>query len=172
MALNRIAQAMGMSDAVWRRHANPWSVWTRFPCLPLMVLAIWSWGWIGWAAMAPITATVAWTYLNPRVFSEPPHFDSWASYGVMGERIHIYRPHEVASHHATPLRFLTWAPLFGVVPLIYGLAVRDPVVTALGTVLTMILKVWFVDRMAWIAREWRDDGHTWDELDGISQNNA
>nr|WP_238997445.1 DUF6653 family protein [Mycolicibacterium sp. CBMA 361] len=36
-----------MTDAAWRRHANPWSVWTRFAAIPLMMLAIWSrvWGW-------------------------------------------------------------------------------------------------------------------------------
>ncbi len=165
MALNRIAQAMQMSDTVWRRHANPWSVWTRFTCMPLIVLAIWSWGWIGWAAILPIAVTVLWTYLNPRAFPEPAHFDSWASFGVMGERIHIYRPGEVAAHHALPLKWLTWGPLVGIIPLIYGLVIRDPWLTILGTVLTMLLKMWFVDRMVWIAQEWRADGHAWEELD-------
>jgi len=165
MALNRIAQAMGMSDAVWRRHANPWSVWTRFTCMPLMVLAIWSWGCIGWAALVPIILSVVWTYLNPRVFPEPQNFESWASLGVMGERIHIYRPDEVASHHAAPLKWLTWGPLIGILPLIYGLILRDAWMTILGTILAMLIKMWFVDRMVWIAREWRADGHDWRELD-------
>ena len=39
---------MGMSDAVWARHANLWSVYTRFTVLPLLVMAIWSRAWIGW----------------------------------------------------------------------------------------------------------------------------
>lgn len=169
MALNRIAQAMGMSDAVWRRHANPLSVWTRFTCLPLLVVAIWSWGWIGWGALGPILLAVIWTYLNPRVFPEPVDFDSWASLGVMGERIHIYRPSDVAEHHATPLNWLTWGPLLGVVPMIYGLVIRDPWLTFFGTVLTILLKMWFVDRMAWIAREWQAEGHVWEELDSDRQ---
>ena len=165
MDLNRIAQVMGMSDAAWRRHANPWSVWTRFTCLPLLVLSIWSWGWIGWTAVIPLAAALVWTYLNPRVFPEPARLESWASLGVLGERMHIYRPDEVAAHHVTPLKWLTWGPLIGVVPLIYGLITWDPWMTIFGTVLMMLIKMWFVDRMVWIAREWHAEGHHWDELD-------
>jgi len=39
---------MGMDDAAWKRHANPWSVYTRFTCLPFIVLALWSRVWLGW----------------------------------------------------------------------------------------------------------------------------
>jgi len=35
MTAQRIPGAFGMSDTVWARHANPWSVWTRLPILPL-----------------------------------------------------------------------------------------------------------------------------------------
>ena len=165
MALGRIADVMGMSDAVWRRHANPWSVWTRFTCMPLLVLAIWSWSWIGWWAVVPVLCVLIWTYLNPRVFSEPDDLDNWASLGVMGERIHIYRPQDVAAHHHTPVKWLTWSPILGLVPLIWGLIILDVWLVVLGTALSMILKMWFVDRMAWIAREWRDAGHDWSALD-------
>ena len=37
--LDNYARAAGMSDEAWRRHANPWSVWTRFAAIPLMMLA-------------------------------------------------------------------------------------------------------------------------------------
>lgn len=43
MTLERaIAHTFSMSDAVWMRHAHPWSVWTRFTVLPLLIVAIWS----------------------------------------------------------------------------------------------------------------------------------
>jgi Family of unknown function (DUF6653) len=29
-----------MDEAVWRRHANPWSVYTRFAAIPAMILAV------------------------------------------------------------------------------------------------------------------------------------
>jgi hypothetical protein len=45
-----LERLMAMDDRVWRRHANPWSGWTRVTVLPLLVLAIWSRVWIGWWA--------------------------------------------------------------------------------------------------------------------------
>lgn len=47
-ATQTIATAFRMTDESWRRHANPWSVWTRFAAIPAVVLAIWSRTWIGW----------------------------------------------------------------------------------------------------------------------------
>ncbi|WNN88973.1 DUF6653 family protein [Gloeocapsopsis dulcis] len=34
---SKIAAAFSMSDDTWAHHANPWSVWTRFTVLPLVV---------------------------------------------------------------------------------------------------------------------------------------
>ena len=50
----QIAETFHMTDAVWERHANPWSVWTRYAGLPLLILAIWSRGWLGLWAIAPV----------------------------------------------------------------------------------------------------------------------
>ncbi len=36
----RVARAFALDDEGWRRHANPWSVWTRVATLPLIVLAV------------------------------------------------------------------------------------------------------------------------------------
>jgi hypothetical protein len=33
------ARLMAMDDRAWARHANPWSVWTRFATLPFLLLA-------------------------------------------------------------------------------------------------------------------------------------
>lgn len=52
---------MGMTDETWARHANPWSVYTRFSILPLFALAVWSRAWIGWGALIAVTAVVFWT---------------------------------------------------------------------------------------------------------------
>jgi len=37
---------MGMDDATWKRHANPWSGWSRITILPLLCLAIMSRVWV------------------------------------------------------------------------------------------------------------------------------
>ena len=43
----KIASAFRLNDKNWMKHANPWSVWTRYSVLPLIVLAFWSRVWIG-----------------------------------------------------------------------------------------------------------------------------
>ena len=43
-----------MSDDSWMRHANPWSVWTRYAAFPVLIAAIWSRVWIGWWALLPV----------------------------------------------------------------------------------------------------------------------
>jgi len=49
-----------MTEEAWRRHANPWSVYTRFAAIPAMILAIWSRIWIGWWALVPVFAVMIW----------------------------------------------------------------------------------------------------------------
>jgi hypothetical protein len=49
---------------IWQRHANPWSVWTRFAAIPAMMLAVWSRVWIGWWSVAPIVLVMAWLVAN------------------------------------------------------------------------------------------------------------
>ena len=42
----KIARSFSMSEDTWQRHSNPWSVWTRFTALPLIILAAWSRVWL------------------------------------------------------------------------------------------------------------------------------
>ncbi|MDF5751760.1 DUF6653 family protein [Spongiactinospora sp. TRM90649] len=66
-ALAKVAAAFRMTDEAWRRHANPWSVWTRFAAIPAMILAVWSRDWIGWWSLVPIAVVIVWLWLNPQV---------------------------------------------------------------------------------------------------------
>jgi uncharacterized protein DUF6653 len=142
---------MGMNEAVWLRHANPLSVWTRFTCLPLLVLPIYGRTWFGWWALPLFLLAVAWTWYNPRAFPPPADFGSWASRATLGERIYLARDrYDVASHHVRAARTLAAMSALGLIPLIYGLIVLDPWATLLGLVATVLPKVWFVDRMVWI----------------------
>ncbi|WP_299656103.1 DUF6653 family protein [uncultured Tateyamaria sp.] len=142
---------MGMGNADWRRHANPLSVWTRFTCLPLMVLVIYARQWIGWWALPLFLLTAVWTWSNPRAFPPPADFGSWASRGTLGERIFLARDrYDVAPHHIRAAHGLTGLSAVGVLPLIYGLIVLNPWATLFGLVATILPKVWFVDRMVWI----------------------
>ena len=87
----RISAAFRMTDETWARHANPWSVWTRFTAFPALILAVWSRAWLGRWAAVPIFGAVLWTWLNPRLFERPRSTDNWASKAVLGERVWMNR---------------------------------------------------------------------------------
>ena len=50
---NKVAKLFGLTGENWMRHANPWSVWTRFAVPPLLAISIWSRDWIGWWSPRP-----------------------------------------------------------------------------------------------------------------------
>ncbi|MEO0774680.1 MAG: DUF6653 family protein [Pseudomonadota bacterium] len=152
-----IERMMGMSEAVWARHANPWSCYTRFTVLPLLVLAIWSRVWLGRWCLGPIGLVLLWNWLNPRVFAPPASLDNWASRGVLGERVYIHRRAEVRAHHLTWARILAWTALPGVVVLAVGLWQLWVDWALFGMVLAVLPKVWFVDRMVWVYQDWLSD---------------
>ncbi|WP_244935000.1 DUF6653 family protein [Acuticoccus sediminis] len=149
-----IERAMAMDEATWARHASPWSVWTRVPILPAMALAVYSRAWIGWWALLPVALLAFWTLVNPRIFPPPRSLGSWASRGVMGERIWLARSERpIPPHHARAATMLSAASLVGVAVLAYGLLVLDPWATVAGTILAAGAKLWFVDRMVWLHDE-------------------
>lgn len=148
---------MRMDDRVWARHASGWSVATRFTCLPLIALAIWSRGWIGWWALPALALALIWTWANPRVFPAPAHTDTWAAKGTFGERVLLNRKAvPVPAHHVRWALILAVASALGLVPLIYGLAAYNPWAVLLGLVAVMLPKLWFVDRMVWLYEDMKD----------------
>ncbi|MFL4468390.1 DUF6653 family protein [Tateyamaria armeniaca] len=154
----RVAERlMGMQDADWQRHANPLSVWSRFSCLPLMVLTIYARVWIGWWALPLFILSALWTWINPRLFPPPADFGSWASRATLGERVFLARErHDVAAHHIRAAHVLTGLSAIGLVPLIYGLIVLNPFAVLAGLIATILPKVWFCDRMVWIHADLTD----------------
>src|SRR3712207_7735452 len=59
-------------ERVWRRHSNPWSVWTRILSYPLVYIPVWNRSWRQGAAAA------AWFAANPVLFPEPKGDEPWA----------------------------------------------------------------------------------------------
>ena len=148
---------MAMDEATWQRHANPWSVYTRFTILPLMSLAFYSREWIGLYSLIFIALSFVWIWLNPRLFNAPKSTKSWASMGTFGERVYLNR-HEVPipAHHVTPALVLQVMSGTGIPFFIYGLYSLNLWSLLMGNILIMAFKTWFVDRMVWLYLDVKD----------------
>jgi len=149
-----LSRCFRMTDEVWARHANPWSVWTRYLCLPLLALSIWSRMWIGGWAWLLVLLTLIWIWLNPRVFSKPESTDNWASRAVLGERVWLNRSAiPVPAHHQRVITVLNALAACGALLCIAGLVMPNASATIAGIVLTILGKSWFLDRMVWLYQE-------------------
>lgn len=149
---------MGMSDAIWLRHANPWSGWTRVPILPLLALAIWSRVWLGVWAWLAVAVVLLWIWLNPRVFAVPARFDNWMTRGVLGERVFLKNFDDLPAHHQRASKLLAYASFPGLVVMVWGLWTLNAPAAVYGTILCMLPKLWFLDRMVWILQDWTGAG--------------
>ena len=153
-----LEKLMVMDDATWKRHANPWSVWTRVAILPLFVLAIWSRAWLGAWIGIPILLLVVWTYFNPRAFPKPVTTKSWASQATFGERVWLNRNAKpIPAHHVRVAHILSGLSALSLIPMLYGLYAYQPVATSLGLILLIVSKFWFLDRMVWLYQDSKDD---------------
>lgn len=145
---------MGMDGAVWRRHANPLSVYSRMLILPALALAVWSRVWIGGWALLPVALVLVWTWVNPRFFAPPAHLDSWAARGVLGEQVFLRRRADLPGHHRRWAVGLGAAAVPGVLWLGWGLWRLDLQGAIAGVILAMLPKLWFLDRMNWLYADW------------------
>ena len=149
-----MARLFSMSEEVWERHANPWSVWTRFTVLPLFIVAVWSRVWVGPWAWALTGLVFIWAWLNPRLFPKPESTDNWASKAVLGERVWLNRKHiPVLEHHRLAPHILSGISASGLPFLVYGLTYLQIWPTLLGAALVYWGKVWFLDRMVWLYED-------------------
>jgi hypothetical protein len=150
--MSKVAGAFRMSDDAWKRHANPWSVWTRFAAIPLMILAIWSRVWLGWWCLLPVAAVIAWLWLNPHVFAPVETPTSWAAKGIYGEKLWLQQRDRVPSDHLRVLRpACAWAHapigVAGFVLLVYGLVRLEVWPTVFGATLVVLGQLWRIDRL-------------------------
>jgi hypothetical protein len=155
----RVAKLFGLSGDGWMHHANPWSVWTRFAVLPMLVVSVWSRDWIGWWSLIPIGLSVVWMMTNPLFFKTPKSTRNWASKGVFGERIWADR-----KDVAIPAKFLksqvpniaTIGQGLAVIILAYGLVRLDLVVVIAGTLMCQVAKSWYIDRMVLLFEDMKE----------------
>ncbi|GGP73984.1 DUF6653 family protein [Saccharothrix coeruleofusca] len=143
---DRIAKTFHMDDEAWRRHANPWSVWTRFAAVPALLVAIWSRTWIGWWSLLPIGVVVAWLFVNPRAFPPVEHPESWASRGIYGERVWLRDRDRVPPDHRAVLRLLVLLGLVAFGLIVWGLVALRVWPTVFGATVLILAQLWRIDR--------------------------
>lgn len=154
-AAEGVARLFSMDDESWRRHANPWSVWTRIAALPFGLLAGWSRVWIGWWFLVPLALVVVWLFLNTRVFPAVSD-DGWAARGIYGERMWLEQPELMPTTHRVVLRLLMAVGMVGGAIMIWGVVLLSPWPSVLGLVVLIMGQVWRIDRMGLVYGEVRD----------------
>ncbi|MDF3335869.1 hypothetical protein P3H80_00465 [Mycolicibacterium septicum] len=145
--LDRYARMAGMSDEAWRRHANPWSVWTRFAAIPPAILAIWSRTWIGWWALVPLAVVALWLWWNPRAFAPIDKPTAWSSKGICGERMWMCDRTRIPQGFRVVQRIWTLNALAGFAMLVYGVIALQAWPTISGSALIVLGQLWRIDRL-------------------------
>ncbi|ORV96686.1 DUF6653 family protein [Mycobacterium kyorinense] len=78
--------------AIFARHCNPWSAWTRWASTPLVLVPVWTRRWSHAAVIA------LWLAINPVAFGKPADHDNWATRAMLGEEAWITnRPKDSAA---------------------------------------------------------------------------
>jgi hypothetical protein len=148
-----IAGLFRMTDEAWCRHANPWSVYTRFAAVPAMISAIWSRVWLGWWAMVPVAAVVAWLLFNPHIFAPVREPRSWAARGIYGEKFWLHHRSDVPPGYQAAFHWLAVPALAGVALLVWGLACLSIWPTLFGATLIVLAQLWRIDRLGMLYEE-------------------
>jgi len=153
----KISKLFNLTDDNWMKHANPWSVWTRYSVLPIIVLAFWSRIWLGWWHLIPAIISLAWMFFNPVFFKKPKSTMNWASKSVLGERVYLNRDKiDIPKHHKLPPNILNAISLVGMILAIYGIVMLYVWPAILGIALAYLGKSWYLDRMVWLYEDMKD----------------
>lgn len=137
-----------IQNTIWKRHANPWSVWTRFLAIPLMILAILSRDWIGIWCIVPIVLVVAWLALNTFIFNPIEDPQTWVSKGIYGEQYWIQKKVAIPLIQKIINRYLIAMGILGMLLCGYGLYELQICQTIFGASLIVVAQLWRIDRFS------------------------
>ena len=166
MTLERkIAKVFQLTDENWMKHSNPWSVYTRYSVLPLIILAFWSRVWIGWWCLIPALITISWMFFNPIFFNKPQSTKNWASKAVLGERVYLNRDNvKIPDIHITHLyTLLNIISSSGMMLSIWAVIYYSVWGAIFGTALAYLGKSWYLDRMVWLYESMKLDNEEYKE---------
>jgi hypothetical protein len=69
--------------ALFARHCNPWSAWTRWASTPLILVPAWT------RRRSHGVWPAAWLAANPFVFGRPRQLRAWSTRAMLGEELWI-----------------------------------------------------------------------------------
>lgn len=121
--------------AIFARHANPWSAWTRWASTPLVLLPVWT--------RRPSHAVLvgAWLAVNPVVFPKVTEKRNWATRAMLGEELWITnRPRDAAAALSALTSVIAVAA-------IVAARRRRPVLAAVATTAQMALTLVYWQQM-------------------------
>ena len=146
----RLAAFFAMSDRVWARHENPWSVWTRVAVLPALTALLLLRADLGWGFAPLLALLLGFVWVNPRLFPAPRDRMSWPARAVRGERFWLERRGRAEMRAAE-----RWAlsPALGAPLWLWGVAAPSPWAAWAGAALVIALKLKFLDETAKLAPE-------------------
>lgn len=149
--LDNIQSSVASDTNVWRRHANPWSVWTRLAAVPAFAIVVFARDVLGWWTLVLVVLLGIWMWLNVKVFS-PVHDDErWESRAIFGEKFWLDRKSKnLPQHHLNWIMRLNVASMLMILPMAWGLWVLDPWATAFGSLGLVAGQIWALDRYSWL----------------------
>jgi hypothetical protein len=128
----------------WKRHSNPWSVWTRILSYPLAYVPVWNRSWKQGVAVG------AWFTANPVLFPPPEDDSSWATRCVLGEQLWTAK-----RRRDFPMALNSASAVFYAGALLAAYKRRLwPLMFFGGT--SYLLKLWFLDRMTLYYEQHRE----------------
>lgn len=71
--------------ALFARHCNPWSAWTRWASTPLILVPAWT------RRRSHAVWLAVWLAANPFVFGKPRQLRAWSTRAMLGEELWISR---------------------------------------------------------------------------------
>ncbi|NUB90944.1 hypothetical protein HTZ84_13110 [Haloterrigena sp. SYSU A558-1] len=124
-------------ETFWERHSNPKSGWSRTLLLPAILYAIYGRDW------RIAAAAVAFTILNPLLFSPPRTDDAWMTRVVLAERwwTREHRGGLLELSYPNALNVLN-VPTSGYA--VVAAYRRQPLRAAVAGAAAMALKFWYV----------------------------
>ena len=124
----------------WARHSNPKSGWSRVPTGPILMYAVYRRDW------QLLLAALLWAAINPFLFPPPKTDEAWMTRAVLAERWWIRDEGNRTLGLAYPNVCNSGSAIAAVYTL-YTAWRQRPVRTALGTALTVGLKLWWLQAL-------------------------